>query len=281
MDYAEITGREQAITPSETGSVTLWAMGEQIHIRFYGELNDFLPPDQRQQVLELTLRPDSNIKDMIESLGVPHTEIDLILVNGQPAGFNQRIKAHDHLSVYPAFARLDISPPDHLQPPPLLPPRFVLDCHLGRLAAYLRLLGFDTLYRNNYHDAELAAISSKEERILLTCDRQLLMRREITRGYFVRSRQPHTQLPEVIQRYKLNKELKPFSRCLHCNGPLHPVEKDAVSQQLSARTKMYFNEFWQCESCGKIYWKGSHYERMRGWIANIQSDYNSSRINNN
>ena len=245
-------------------------MSEQISIRFYGELNDFLPPDQRQQVLQATLRPDSSIKDMIESLGVPHTEIDLILVNGQPSGFNQRLKDNDHLSAYPAFTSLDVSQLNHLQPPPLQPPRFVLDCHLGRLAAYLRLLGFDTLYQNNYHDAELAAISTKEERILFTCDRQLLMRREITRGYFVRSRQPHQQLPEVIRRFNLKNALQPFSRCMHCNGPLHSVEKDAISQHLPPRTKMYFNEYWQCEGCQKVYWKGSHYERMQTWIDNLQ-----------
>jgi sulfur carrier protein ThiS len=161
-------------------------MHEQISIRFYEELNDFLPPEQRKTDISHELKEKRSIKDLIESIGVPHTEVDLIIVNGESVDFNYLVQNGDRISVYPVFESLDISPLNHCQPEPLRNTRFVLDNHLGKLAAYLRMLGFDTLYRNDYDDPELARISIDEHRLLLTCDRLLLMRIQITLGYFVR-----------------------------------------------------------------------------------------------
>ena len=149
---------------------------------------------------------------------------------------------------------------------PLLKTLFVLDTHLGRLAAYLRMLGFDTLYRNDYDDPELARISVEEHRILLTCDRQLLMRRQITHGYFVRSRQSQQQLLEVLRRFDLFNNQQPFTRCMECNGTIHPVNKQIIEDALPPDAKKYYNEFFQCEACRKIYWKGSHYQKMNKLI---------------
>jgi uncharacterized protein with PIN domain/sulfur carrier protein ThiS len=235
-------------------------------IRFYEELNDFLTPELRRITILHPVKQPGSIKDMIEALGVPHTEIDLILVNGQSVDFDYRVQDGDRISVYPVFESLDITPITRLRPAPLRITRFVLDTHLGRLAAYLRLFGFDTLYRNDYDDPTLANISVKEHRILLTRDKQLLMRKQITHGYFVRSTQPRKQLLEVLTRFDLYKAQQPFTRCMHCNGKIIPVAKDEIESRLLPRTKTWYREFWQCSQCNKIYWKGSHYQRMQQLI---------------
>ena len=224
---------------------------------------------QRKLAFDYQLRQSGSIKDLIESLGVPHTEVDLILVNGESVDFNYIIQDGDRISVYPVFEALDITPVVHLHPKPLRETRFVLDVHLGRLAAYLRMLGFDTLYRNDFDDSELADISIKEHRILLTCDKQLLMRKQITHAYYVREREPQKQLLEILSRFDLYGQQQPFSRCMHCNGSIYLVTKKSIESHLMPRTREYYNEFWQCAKCRKIYWKGSHYQRMQKLITKI------------
>ena len=177
----------------------------------------------------------------------------------------------DRISVYPVFESLDISPLKHCQPTPLRDPRFVLDVHLGRLAAYLRMLGFDTLYRNDYDDPTLADISADEHRILLTCDLRLLMRKQITHGYFVRARQPHKQILEILARFDLYNNQKQFTRCMHCNGKTRAVKKKDIETQLLPKTKKFYDVFYQCESCNKIYWQGSHYLKMKDMINKIRA----------
>ncbi|MCW8905897.1 MAG: Mut7-C ubiquitin/RNAse domain-containing protein [Sedimenticola sp.] len=242
-----------------------------VTLRFYQELNDFLPPGRRQRDFHHPWQAGS-VKDLVESLGVPHTEIDLILANGRSVDFGYPVQAGDRISVYPVFEALDITPATRLRPRPLRCTRLVLDCHLGRLAAYLRMLGFDTLYRNDYDDATLAEISDREQRILLTCDRKLLMRKQVTRGYFVRSRRPREQLREVIRRLDLAHAFQPFTRCMVCNQLLEPVEKSRVLDQLPPHVRIHQDRFWQCRGCGKIYWKGTHYQRMLGWIEKLTDE---------
>jgi len=244
-------------------------MAGSVEIRFYEELNDFLPPAQRKVAFQHPFKQQGSVKDLVESLGVPHTEIDLILVNGQSVNFDYLIQDGDRISVYPVFEALDISPVNHLRPEPLRDIRFVLDTHLGRLAAYLRMFGFDTLYSNQFDDPTLAGISSNEHRILLTRDRQLLMRKLITHGYFVREIHPKRQLLEVFVRLDLFRSQRPFTRCIHCNGIIRPVAKQKIEAHLLPHTKAWRNEFWQCENCRKIYWQGTHYQRMRQLIASI------------
>ena len=246
-------------------------MGNRITLRFYEELNDFLPMDRRKIDFVHEFKQHDAIKDVVESLGVPHTEIDLILVNGKSVDFDYAIQDGDRISVYPVFEALDISPLVHLRPVPLRVIRFILDTHLGRLAAYLRMLGFDCLYQNDCEDAKLAAISVEQQRILLTCDRRLLMRKVITHGYWVRARQPKQQILEVLQRFDLFNALQPFSRCLHCNGLIRPVAKQSIVKHLQPRTRQYYQQFWQCPDCQKIYWQGSHYQRMLAFIENVRT----------
>lgn len=238
-------------------------------IRFYAELNDFLPRRRRFVTFEHAFDGQPSIKDMIESLGVPHTEIDLILVNGESVDFSYLVQNGDRVSVYPVFETFDIVPVLRLRPEPLRVVKFVLDIHLGRLAAYLRMLGFDTLYRNDYEDAELARISSEEQRVLLTRDVGLLKRSMVTHGYFVRAAHPQRQLAEVVRHLDLYRMIRPFARCIKCNGEVEPVSEESIAGRLPTDAAAYYNDFRVCRACGQIFWKGSHYERMQRLIDSI------------
>jgi hypothetical protein len=240
-----------------------------ISLRFYAELNDFLPPARRGVTFRHPFELPAAVKDLIESLGVPHTEVDLILANGQSVDFTYRIRDGDRISVYPVFETLDITPLLRVRPEPLRRTRFVLDTHLGRLAAYLRLMGFDALYRNNTSDEELAEISQVQRRILLTRDRGLLKRSQVTHGYCLRSTSSRQQLVEVFQRFDLHGAARPFTRCLRCNGLLHPVSREAVGHLIPAGTADLYDTFAQCESCGQVYWPGSHHRRMQQMVDGI------------
>ncbi|MDT8453516.1 MAG: Mut7-C RNAse domain-containing protein [Gammaproteobacteria bacterium] len=257
-------------------------MSRNINLCFHDELNDFLPVHLRYLEFQHELKNNRSVKDLIESLGVPHTEVDLIIVNGESVDFEYGVQAGDNIELYPplnqaqlektSLAAMPASALKHCQPEALSHPRFVADVHLGRLAAYLRFLGFDTLYRNDYEDALLADISADEQRILFSCDRQLLMRKQVIYGYFVRARQPQQQLLEIISRFELHNRLKPFTRCMHCNGELQAVDKQTIEAQLPPKTGKYYNEFFQCPQCKKIYWKGSHYLKLRAMINRIKND---------
>lgn len=232
------------------------------YIRFYEELNFFLPVDKRKREFQAALYPNQSVKDLIESLGIPHTEVDLILVNGNSVDFSFRPIDKSRISVYPVFESMDITKLTRLRPKPLRVSKFILDVHLGKLSKKLRVLGFDTLYRNDYKDNEIAVKSLEEKRIVLTRDRGLLKRSIIERGYIIRSDDPNEQLIEVFNRFNLKPILKPLSRCLICNGYLKKVEKEDIKLLLQPKTIKYFDKFKQCNSCGKIYWKGSHYQNM-------------------
>ncbi len=239
------------------------------YIRFYAQLNYFLPTERKQQEFPHYFEGRVSIKDMIESLGVPHTEVDLLLANSEPVSFSYLVEDQARISVYPIFESLDITPLIRLRPTPQREPRFVLDVHLGRLAAYLRMLGFDSLYPENYEDEVLAAISSSENRILLTRDRGLLKRKQVIHGYSVRETNPQKQVAEILRRYDLFNLVEPFKRCVHCNGLLEVVSKEEIWDRLQPETRLYYDDFRRCAACNRIYWKGSHYERMQHLIANI------------
>jgi len=244
---------------------------KQAHVRFYAELNDFLPPWRRRQTTAYPFEVSGSVKDMIEALGVPHTEVDVILVNGDSVDFSHRLRDGDRISVYPAFESIDVTSLKRLRPHSLPEMRFILDTHLGRLAAYLRMLGFDSLYRNDYRDEELAQVSSREGRILLTRDQGLLKRNLVTRGYCLRSAVAREQVVEVVDHFDLVRLFIPFRRCVHCNALLREVRKEVVLHRLLPQTRRYFDEFYICQACDRIYWKGSHYRRMCQFIETIRS----------
>jgi len=242
---------------------------KQAEVRFYSELNEFLASWRRGRTTFYDFDVSGSVKDLIEALGVPHTEVDLVLVNGESVDFSYRIKDGDRISVYPPFEAMDISPLAHLRPQPLRDLRFVADAHLGRLAAYLRMAGFDTAYRRDYQDEELASVSANEQRILLTRDRGLLKRNIVARGYCVRSTNSRQQFAEVLQRFDLAGAVAPFQRCVHCNELLQPTRKELISDRLQPETKQHFDEFSICPECWRIYWKGSHYRRMQRLIDSV------------
>ena len=241
------------------------------HFRFYAELNDFLPQVARGSVLTREFDVGASVKDMIEACGVPHTEVDVVLVNGRSVDFSYRIEDRDRISVYPVFESFDVKGIVRVRPEPLRDPRFVLDAHLGALARHLRLLGFDCLYRNDYSDVELVETSVSERRALLTRDVGILKRSAVTHGYFVRGTDPRAQTVEVLRRFDLFREIDPFRRCLSCNGVLTPVAKALVEDRLPPRTARYYDEFRMCTDCEQVYWKGSHYTHMLEFVEKVQS----------
>ena len=211
-----------------------------VTIRFYGELNDFLQPGQKQMAFRHCFYGQPSVKDLIESLGVPHTEVDLLLIDGESASFGHHLQGGERVAAYPFFKHLDIPGLTRVWLDALTHYRFILDVHLGKLALYLRMMGFDTLYQNDASDDHLAAISAAEKRILLTFDRSLLKRKKVTYGYGVRSLMPSAQLLEVLRRFDLFDRISPFQRCLRCNA-------------------------------GKVYWKESHYDHMQGFIEKVRA----------
>lgn len=240
-----------------------------ITCRFYGALNDFLPAKQRHDVIALQLAEHAAVKHPIESLGIPHPEVDAILVNRQPVDFSYRLQDGDCVEVYPPEVTHLLRRHIPLRPPTPSPVRFVADTHLGQLAAYLRILGFDTLYQNDYNDAQLAKITAGEERVLLTRDRGLLKRKIVVHGYCVREVDPRAQVVSVMRRYQLGACVQPWRRCTHCNGLLRVVDKADIIERLEPKTRRYYNDFQQCERCGQIYWRGSHFERMAAFVAAV------------
>lgn len=242
---------------------------EQAHIRFHGELNDFLPEEQRSGAIAYSLEGTVSIKHVVEALGVPHTEIELLLVNRVPVTFAYLLRAGDQVDVYPESVRPGVRAAFCLRPPLPRPVRFILDTHLGQLASYLRLLGFDSLYRNDYDDATLAQIASRENRVLLTRDRGVLKRKIVLYGYCLRQTEPQAQLLAVLRRYRLAGEIRPWRRCLRCNGLLAPVPKATILAELEPKTRRYYQEFQRCQACGQIYWQGSHYARLQHFIDRI------------
>ena len=240
-------------------------------VRFYGDLSRLAWDADRFGQADVTFDVARSVKDVVESCGVPHTEVDLVLVNGESVGFDRLVVDGDRISVFPPFHQLDVEQLSRVRPPPLAEPRFVLDVHLGRLAGRLRLLGFDCLYRNDSRDDELAALARKEQRWLLTRDRGLLMRSSVTHGYCLRSQLPTQQAVEVVQRFDLVDRLAPFSRCLRCNGLLREVDKNAVVHRLQARIRSLHDEFRECVSCRHLYWKGSHHPHLTRFVEHVRS----------
>jgi len=238
----------------------------QIRIRFYQSLNDFIAPALSASEIIHNFDRKASVKDMIESFNIPHTEVELILVNGIAVNFNYIVQDGDSIQVYPADGSPEVKLLLPLRPESSRPPIFVVDANLGKLARYLRLLGFDCLYRNDFDDAAVATIASEQQRTVLTRDRSLLQRRIITYGYFVRADMPKIQTREVLKRFDLYPLIKPLIRCTHCNGELVETGKQKIEHRLEPLTRKYYDNFLMCPECGQIYWQGGHYVRIKHLI---------------
>lgn len=231
------------------------------YFRFYEELQELLPAELREAAIPGEFNGSQSVKHLIESLGVPHTEIGKLFVNSKPVDISYQVQDGDRVEVWPA--RWEAGEGE---------PRFILDNHLGKLAGYLRMLGFNALYRNDYEDTELAEVAEREQRILLTRDRRLLMRKQVKAGYCVRVHDPREQLKDVLKRFGLYTQLKPFQRCIRCNTLLEEVQKEQVLESLEPLTKRYYDKFSVCPGCRQVYWPGSHYKRMQDMIQKIKED---------
>ena len=244
----------------------------QIKIHFYHSLNDFIAPALSATEIIHNFDRKASVKDMIESFNVPHPEVELILVNGIAINFNYIVQDKDSIQVYPADGSPEVKRLLPLRPELSRPPVFVVDSNLGKLARYLRLLGFDCLYRNDFGDATVATIASEQQRIVLTRDRSLLQRSIITHGYFVRTNLPKIQTREVLKRFNLYPLIKPLTRCTHINGKLMETGKQQIAHCLEPLTRKYYEKFLVCPECSQIYWQGGHYVRIKCLIDELSTE---------
>ncbi|MFM0741480.1 Mut7-C RNAse domain-containing protein [Paraburkholderia xenovorans] len=237
--------------------------------RFYEELNDFLARPRRRRAFSCACARGATAKHMIEVLGVPHTEVELILVNDESVGFNHLLADGDRVAVYPKFEALDIQPLLRVRERPLRVMRFIADAHLGGLAPLLRLAGFDTLYDNHYPDADIEALAAAQQRVVLTRDRELLKRRSITHGCYVRALKPREQLREVFERLDLAGSAQPFRLCLMCNAPLRRIAREEVGARAPDGVLQRHRLFVTCDVCRRVFWEGTHWQRMRALMDSV------------
>ena len=240
-----------------------------VTVRFYEELNGFLPLSRRKEPFDVDVSPGSTTKALIENLGVPHPCVDLVLVNGESVDFSRKLSAGDRVSVFPVFESLDLTGVSRVRAVPLREIRFEADVHLGRLARLLRMMGFDTAYDNRLDDARIVAAARREQRIVLSRDHGLMKRRAVTHGYLVRSQDPREQLREVVVRFDLRGQVRLFTRCLDCNGELARVTRTSVLDRLPASVAETCSEFSRCPRCSKVFWRGTHWETMKRLAAEV------------
>jgi len=240
-------------------------------LRCYAELNDYLSAGHRRGELVVPLPDAATVGGMIAGLGIPVAAVEVVLINGISSALDRTLQDGDRVSLYPMFESLDVAPLLRLRGEPLRQVRFVADAHLGRLARYLRLLGFDTLFENDAGDAELARISLDERRILLSRDRRLLECRAVAHGLRILATRPREQLLYLVDRLDLFGLFEPFTRCTVCNGVLTPVDKETAGLQVPVRVREAFDTFLRCGGCGRVYWEGSHFERLRGFVEQLST----------
>ncbi len=255
----------------------------QVYWQFFGGLNDFLPRELRRQRFGQRLKPaivsdngdlrfGQTIKDAFEALGVPHPEVALMLVNGHGVGFNHQLRPEDEIRVYPHHQIPD--PYAEEARLPFLPegkPSFVLDVHLGALVRYMRLAGFDCLYSaTDPGDARIAELAWEQQRVVLTRDVGLLKRNQVTWGYRLRNVQPKAQFREVVEYFKLKQWFDLFNRCSVCNSvELLPLSRGEALSFMPEGVPKMVDELWRCQGCGKVYWQGSHYDRIQRFMASL------------
>jgi len=240
----------------------------EVSFRCYAQLNDFLPVPHRGRRFNHALAARSSVKDAFEALGVPHPEVDLILINGAAEAFSYRLHHGDDVALYPAFRAIDISGVRCIATDVCGAIRFVVDVHLNKLASLLRLCGFDALVLQE--DEDIAEAAAREGRVVLTRDVALLKRGAVQRGRWVRHTDPEEQLVEVLEQFALLDQMDPFSRCLRCNTPIVSVAPGMIGEHIPARIRAAFREFWRCPGCARIFWRGSHYDRLSSLIERVR-----------
>jgi uncharacterized protein with PIN domain len=239
------------------------------NFRCFGNLPKLLKRRYRRASIEYRFKAHPGVKDAIETMGIPHTEVDVVLANGRSVDFRYQLQPLDTIDVYPVHCAVPAETVLHLCVSPVKPVTFVIDLHLGKLARRLRQLGFDCLYQNDFSDAEIMHLSFDQQRIILTRDRGILRHRQVVHGYLVRSDQVDKQLREVVGRYQLFDQIRAWRRCLACNGLLEIVEKAAILDRLQPLTRRYYHDFRRCRDCNRLYWQGSHFEKINRWLETL------------
>jgi len=240
-----------------------------LRLRFHGDLNVFFRSKAGDAAIERQLTEKTSIKDVIESCGVPHPEVDFILVDEQTVGFDYTLANDASVEVFPVHDHGTIPTDKRLQDVGIS--RFVADGHLGGLTRSLRLFGFDVAYSQNADDRQLLEVMARENRALLTRDRRLLMHSIVQHGYYPRSQDRDEQTIEVIRRFGLSELIAPFTRCLRCNALLGEANKAEIMDKLEPLTKIYYDQFRRCPDCKQIYWPGSHFRKLQKRIEEIRS----------
>lgn len=252
-----------------------------VFIRCYAELNDHLPMARRQRTFSHDLPAPLVLEELLRIIGVPHDAVDLALINGRSRGLDHVVREGDHLALFPVFESFDISSLTSMRDRPLRRPRFVLDVHLGKLANLLRLFGFDAVYRNDCTKDILVRVSVDEGRALLSRNPAFAGHPLLTRFFLVKTTDSHQQLFDVLRRFDLAGLAEPFSRCIECNSPLQPVAKTEIEERLPPKVGALCEEFLICRACDRIYWKGSHYERMRAYVDAVLGELQRGRNGEN
>ena len=237
--------------------------------RCFGNLPELLKRRYRDSSIEYRFKAHPGVKDAIESMGIPHTEVDVVFANGRSVDFRYQLQHLDAIDVYPLHCAVPAETMLHLSVSPVEPVSFVIDLHLGKLARRLRLLGFDCLYQNDFSDAEIMQLSFGQQRVILTRDRGILRHRQVVHGYLVRSDQVDEQVREVISRYQLFDQIRAWRRCMACNGLLEKIEKAAIVDRLEPLTRRYYLDFRRCRACNRLYWQGSHFEKISRWLETL------------
>lgn len=227
-------------------------------LTFDSNLTPLLPQALRGHPVARAWADDATLKHAIEALGVPHTEVGQVLVDGRPMALEAMLPARGYVAVSAVEPLL-----------PTAPLHFLCDAHLGATARLLRMAGFDTAYDNNYADAAIEALAHEEDWIVLSRDRELLKRRGIRRGAFIRAREPQAQMREIVTRLRLADVAKPFSRCLECNVLLRMLSQEEASASVPPRVRERQRLFSTCDVCRRIYWPGSHWARMNAVLADM------------
>lgn len=241
----------------------------QVFIRCYAELNNFLPNERQYSTFSFIRPQNTRIGILLKEIEIPIENVDLILVNGESVDASYILQENDRISLYPVFETFDISSVTKLSERPLRQPRFVVDVHLGKLANYLRMFGFDTLYKNNFSSEDLLLISNNEGRTLLSKNKSLLDNGSLTRAFFIKDTDPRFQLIDVLERFDLFSSARPFTRCITCNSLLQHVDKHSIRSRIPPKVLEYCDEYQHCTTCDQIYWKGSHYTHMQNFIQDI------------
>ncbi len=240
-----------------------------VALRFYSELNDLLPDHRKNTDFEAEFKDKRSVKDIIEAFGVPHTEVDIIIANGESIDFKYILQGGDQISVYPAFEKPNIQNILHLCPAPPFKTRFIVDINLGDIVKLMRVLGFDVYYDQDLSNQNIIELSKKDDRIIITKSRKLLKFKDVAYGLLLHSGTTEAQIKDIIYRLEIKDKVRPFSRCLRCNGILSSVPKEEIEDRIPPKTRSFCDQYSHCESCNKIYWEGTHVFEMRKVIDRI------------